>query len=79
MRTTNKIVDLNRTILSSLFADYGLFEPDHKRSRSYSLAMNQEYIRRYNFDLSDLGLRYSYFDRLFGQTNDDCLVDRDSD
>jgi len=41
--------------------------------------MNQKRIRFDNYNLSDFGLRYSYFGRFFGQTNDDCLIDCDSD
>ena len=78
VRTTNKINDLNRTILTSLF-ESGLFEPNHERSSSDSPAMNQECIRRYDLDFSDFGVRYGYLGRLFGQTNDDRLVDRHSD
>ena len=52
-----------------------LFVPNHKRRRTHRFPVDQKLIRRDHYDLSDLGLRYSYFGRLSGQPNNDCLID----
>jgi len=45
-----------------------LFVPNHKRRRAHRFPVNQKLIRRDHYDLSELGLRYSYFGRLSGAT-----------